>query len=38
MKKLLIFSFNLLTLLIVLALVAGAMGQRNKKYIYVPYI
>ncbi|CAN6997263.1 unnamed protein product [Brassica oleracea var. botrytis] len=31
MKKSLIFSFNVLTLLVILALVAGAMGQGNKK-------
>ncbi|CAF2128094.1 hypothetical protein HID58_011514 [Brassica napus] len=31
MKKSLIFSFNVLTLFIILVLVAGAMGQGNKK-------
>ncbi|KAF8084754.1 hypothetical protein N665_0703s0009 [Sinapis alba] len=31
MKKTLIFSFNILTLLIILVLVAGAMGQGSKK-------
>ncbi|KAL0731882.1 hypothetical protein Bca4012_027976 [Brassica carinata] len=30
MKKSLIFSFNVLTLLVILVLVAGAMGQGNK--------
>ncbi|KAF8084751.1 hypothetical protein N665_0703s0006 [Sinapis alba] len=30
MKKSLLFSFNVLTLLIILVLVAGGMGQRNK--------
>ncbi|KAF8084752.1 hypothetical protein N665_0703s0007 [Sinapis alba] len=30
MKKSLIFSFNVLNLLIILVLVAGAMGQGNK--------
>ncbi|KAF8084748.1 hypothetical protein N665_0703s0003 [Sinapis alba] len=30
MKKSLIFSFNVLTLLVILVLVTGAMGQENK--------